>query len=285
MQWHAITAASIPTVQWSPLVLAAAVTQNPVTRCHETFALQEFLNKRCHEVFVQIVRREYHYHRLSPSPISNNTTDTGPPHHYNVTLVSGSCWPIRTQWAALHQSDRSLRPGLTLGGNLSVTGWSCSLTSGHWMLSHSDIPAHKNCIEIHLLTRLLEVLSERVSFSQNKRSLYSVWMQRSKSMSVVVKGRVSYIDLKSGEFHVKLLQVSRAICAGEGESVMHNLPAATWRYNQFKIEIFFSNLHPKPAIFVIIQVTMWRIALTQQTRRLTDFQALIKIQANQKMNE
>ena len=206
MQWHAITAASIPTVQWSPLALAAAVTQNPVTRCHETFALQEFLNKRCHEDCVQIVRREYHYHRLSPSPISNNTQHTqGPPHHYNVTLVSGSCWPIRTQWAALHQSDRSLRPGLTLGGNLSVTGWSCSLTSGHWMLSHSDIPAHKNCIEIHLLTRLLEVLSERVSFSQNKHAKFIF------SLNAKVKVHVSCGEGKSKLYRPQVRRISRQI--------------------------------------------------------------------------
>ena len=98
------------------------VTQNPVTRCHETFALQEFLNKRCHEDFIQIVRREYHYHRLSPSVISNNTTHRA---HLTITMSlqclasvdqSGLSKPLST-----NQIARS-GPGLHLAAILAALG-------------------------------------------------------------------------------------------------------------------------------------------------------------------
>ena len=242
-------------------LVPAAVTQNPVTRCHETFALQEFLNKRCHEDFIQIVRREYHYHRLSPSVISNNTTHRA---HLTITMSlqclasvdqSGLSKPLST-----NQITRS-GPGLHLAAILAAHGEAApSLTSRHWMLSHSDIPPHKNCIEIHLSTRLSEVLSERVSFSQNKHEKFIF------SLNAKVKVHVSCGEGKSKLYRPQVRRISRQMAPSLKSNlcrrgVMHNLPA-TWRYNQFKIEIFFLNLHPKPAIFVIIQVTMWRIALT-----------------------
>ena len=217
-------------MQWSPLVPAAAVTQNPVTRCHETFALQEFLNKRCHEDFIQIVRREYHYHRLSPSPISNNTTDTGPT---SPLQCHSSVWLLLTNQGSVSRSP----PIRSLAQARAYTWRQCwrhtvkllpdIRTLDVVMFSHSDIPAHKNCIEIHLLTRLLEVLSERVSFSQNKHAKFIF------SLNAKVKVHVSCGEGKSKLYRPQVRRISRQmapslksnLCRRRG--VMHNLPAAT----------------------------------------------------------
>lgn len=101
-------------------------------------------------------------------------------------------------------------PGLHLAALLAAPGeaalWCPDTECCHTLTSL----ARKTCIEIHLSTRFrLQRFFQNNAWAflkTNTRNLYSVWMQRLKSMSVVVKGRVSYIDLKSGEFHVKWLK-------------------------------------------------------------------------------
>ena len=108
--------AGIPTVQWSPAPLAA-VTPNPVTNCHETFALQESLNRWCQDKFIQtvgtnIIITDYHN---SQSVITEHTRPNTP---LSVSLrVSGS-------WT--NHSQVSLSPPIrALGGTRGVPGWSC----------------------------------------------------------------------------------------------------------------------------------------------------------------
>ena len=190
-------------MHWSPALLAA-VTQNPVTNCHETFALQEFLNKWCHEDFIQIVRHEYHYHRLSQAPISNNTMI----HHYNVTQ---DVWPTNQSGLGLFLSANEIArsgPGLHLAASLAALG-EAALWHPRTLLLLSSSSVNKNCIEIHLSTRIQEYSFRKreVLCKTNTNISYSVWMPRSKSMSVVVKGRVSYIDLKSERISRQIAQV------------------------------------------------------------------------------
>ena len=100
-------------------------------------------------------------------------------------------------WLSTNQITRSA-PGLHLAAILAALGeaalWHPDTECCHTLTSL----AHKNCIQVYLSTRFIEtILYERVmSFSQNKREkfIYSVWMQRSELTSVVVRGRVSYLD-------------------------------------------------------------------------------------------
>ena len=91
-----------------------AVTPNPVTNCHETFALQESLNRWCQDKFIQtvgmnIIITDYHN---SQSVITQHTRPNTP---LSVSLrVSGS-------WT--NHSQVSLSPPIrALGGTCGVPG-------------------------------------------------------------------------------------------------------------------------------------------------------------------
>ena len=90
------------------------------------------------------------------------------------------------------------------------------------MLSHSDISTHKNCIEIYLSTRLLEILSERVSFSQNKHEKFIF------SLNAKVKVHVSCGEGKSKLYRPQVRRISRQMAPSLKSNlcrkgVMHNL--------------------------------------------------------------
>ena len=168
---------------------------------------------------MNIIITGYHH------PQSVITQHTGPT---SPLQCHSSVWPLLTNQGSVSRSPpiRSLAQAraYTWRQYWRHTVKLLSLTSRHWVLSQSDIPSHKNCIEIHLLTRLSEVLSERVSFSQNKHEKFIF------SLNAKVKVHVSCGEGKSKLYRPQVRRISRQMAPSLKSNlcrrgVMHNLPA------------------------------------------------------------